>query len=191
MTRWACLALLVACGGRSQSTPPPPDAAPGAAGDAEPEAEAGAMAESDATVDGSSFPVGLYGQCVSSSSSGLDGANGTIDIALSGSQVTLTFPGDAAPSGALTFVLTTSTSGTLAPPGQSLVGYWSWCGAGITDTGIPIDPTPRRGELDVTSGAVTVDGSTVFVSIVGEAEPIDEDCSGGQRVTATFTCTKE
>ncbi len=189
MVRWVSLAALavtalhvVGCGGRAQSTPP-------ASGSS---SEAGATTGgSDASVEGSTFPVGLYGKCVSSASSGLDGADGTIDIALSGSQLTLTFPGDAAPSGTLTFELTTSTSGRLAPPGQSLVGYWSWCGGGITDAGFPIDPTPTIGNLDVTSGAVTVDGSTVFVSIVGEAEPTEEDCSGGQQVTATFTCSKE
>jgi hypothetical protein len=93
-------------------------------------------------------------------------------------------------SGVLDFSVTTDTSANLAASGQPLQGAWAYCGGGVDDAGGIADPVPSEATLNVTTGSLTYDSSTLFLSIVGEVIPPGPSCSGGQ-VAAAFTCGKE
>jgi hypothetical protein len=145
---------------------------------------------------GPHFPLGTYGTC-SIDAVGPGGwrsgeGNGfTLTLSQIDAELTATYDGGGS-SGSLDFTVTTATSANLAPSGQPLPGGWTFCGGGVDEAGAIADPVQAEAVLNITSGALTFNSSTLFLSIVGEIILPDGgvSCSGGQ-VTAAFTCNKE
>jgi hypothetical protein len=146
-------ALAVACGSRSQLD------------------GAGGLGGADA---GEPFPVGTYTSCAFGTvtagpflaPSGIDpGATLTVTQTQKGDERTATYVDENAHTHVWKFATTTSTSATLAPSAQTAAGF----GSGICVYGVGVSnekffPT----ELAATTGALTYESGTMFVSLEGE-----------------------
>jgi hypothetical protein len=133
--------------------------------------------------------LGVYGDCSFGNLGFASGTGGTLTLTKSQSGVlTMTYANPQA-SFSLDFAPTSDTSATLAPPNQPMP--WSalcWSGTVVTDSGLPIDPSSTSLTLMVTSGALTYDAETVFLSVVGTPET-DATCEG--KSTGSLTCSRE
>ena len=157
-------ALLLACGGTAPAGAP------------------------DATT-GWSDVLGVYGDCSYGNLGFAAGKGGTLTLTETSAGLTAAYTATTGTSFSLDFAQTSNTSATLAPPNQTMP--WEalcWTGPAITDSGLPIDPGPTALTLRVTSGALTYDAETVFLSVVGVAET-DAMCEG--RSNGSLTCSKE
>jgi hypothetical protein len=208
----AAIALLgpLACGGRAESDPPPLGAEEDAStGDA---AEGVTAMSADSAVgypDGgarqadsagpstvvSQFPLGAYdcsysfdfAQDIPPMDIGIALGNGTLTLALSGSVLTATFTGISyidvpVASGSLEFLLSTGTTANSAAPGQTL-----------DVTCLPDGQfSPPSDTLNVTSGSLTLDSTTVALGFVGAfaGGGAGGDMCPGQPLLASLVCTK-
>jgi hypothetical protein len=171
---------LVACGGPAPTNPSGPSAADGGLGtdQTHPDAATGAMI--DAAIP--SFPLGVF-DCTSaleefhSSASG----NGTLTITQTGSVLTTTYTGDYCAQGALEFVATTDSTANPVASGQTL---------GVIACSFSSSLT--LGQESVTSGSMTMDAQTLFLSVVGTLanSNASADCPAQQSVTLSLVCTK-
>ena len=200
LTVAAALALclhLGACGGREAATAQGGGGG-SASGGARDDAGTGAL---DATAPGWSEVLGVYPHCAYSHLGIADGDGGTIALTQSpGGTLTVAYAqaSDAGALFTLHFTPTTGTSAALAPPGQ-LMPWSEFCFAGgvtANDSGFPPDPVPTPVTLSLTSGALTYDAETLFVSFVGTAL-LDADATcgggggGGAQGAGSVTCSKE
>jgi hypothetical protein len=184
---------LQACGGRAESTVPnagPSDGQTGSSGSngstgsgngSSQDGGASSSATSDNDAGGVSatpdFPLGMYACTANATVSNGTGGGfpGTLTITQSGSVLTATYADTGSEfSGALEFTATTDSSANPAVPGQV---FQALCvlGGGV-DT------------VSVTSGSLTIDGNTLFLSLVGDYEGSDS-CAGVQ-ATISFVCSK-
>ncbi len=184
-TAAACGALLVGCGGRT-----------GVLEDA--------RADAGATLDGGSpsasleggpdatptFPTGAYACSSTLSATGtyqgthfesVAGGDGTLTVTQSGDVVTAAYTGDLFVSGTLRFDATTDSTAEPAASGQTLTFT---CFS-------PFGGTPPPQTLAVTSGTLTMDGSTLFLSATGMAQPATPTPTAcdGLSIPVTLTCT--
>jgi hypothetical protein len=192
---------LLACGGRSELEAVdagPSDAAAKMHEDAGVRGGTGIPDASPSDDDGGparpTFPLGVYDECTvttivsepitGSLSGGGDYARdaATLTLTQAGSVITVT-EAATAPDGAptlpiadgfaLEFVATTNTSASLTPAGQSFPQFAEVVqGCYVTA---------------LTSGALTFDANTLYLSIVGQ---VTND-AGGCQVTGTFVCNRE
>jgi hypothetical protein len=177
--------LCAACGGRLTS------------GSASDEGDAGrptGRSGTDGSSVSSSFPLGVYGDCsYQDSGQGTFGIGGgstmgaTLTLTQAAAELTATY---STFHESLAFAPTTGTSAALVAPGQSLPGGWSECGGGVTDAGFPISPTAGTSTLNLTSGALTYDAKTVFLSLEGTVVDAGPDCTSGQTVSVSISCSK-
>jgi hypothetical protein len=94
-------------------------------------------------------------------------------------------------AGSLHFEQTSSTSATIHPAGQSIVGGWTECGGGADEAGAIADPVPGTAPLVLTGATLTYNASKLFLTMVGKVDVRDgSDCSGGT-LSAAMTCPKE
>jgi hypothetical protein len=137
-----------------------------------------------------SFPLGTYGPCsVTDSPNTLGVSGGTITLSSADGILVAKLSGS--PTGSLDFEETSSTSATIHPVGQSIVGGWTECGGGVSASGGIADPGPGTAPLVLTGATLTYNASTLFLTMVGNVEVADgSDCSGGM-LSATVTCPKE
>ncbi len=142
----------------------------------------------DATT-GWSQVLGVYGDCSFGNLGFASGSGGTLTLTENASgALTVTYAATQT-SFSLEFTPTSDTSAVLAPTNQSMP--WEalcWTGAEVTDSGVPIDPGATALTLRVTSGALTYDAETVFLSVVGTPET-DATCEG--KSTGSLTCSRE
>jgi hypothetical protein len=193
-----------ACGGRAENVSPSPgpsedDAATGGATEdvTAASADSGASADSaGATVVVSEFPLGDYA-CNSTFDFGpgiplpagiAALAPGTLTLSLSGSVLTAVYtsiPSAADPtaSGALDFTLST---GKTASPAAADQTFEVQC----TPDG---QFAPPSDTVDVTSGTLTLDTSTLFLGFAGTfvGGGGSGDLCQGQPLIASFVCTKQ
>jgi hypothetical protein len=154
--------------------------------------------ESDAPPE---FPAGVYACSSSMNASGsfqgtnfesVGGGNGTLTITQSGWVVTAAYTGDTFVQGSLEFVVTTEASAVPASPGQTVT----------IDCFVPLGPSEQQPldlPLEVASGALTMDGSTVFLSFSGLAgaagtgtstgAPAGGSPCDGLEIPVTLTCS--
>jgi hypothetical protein len=121
----------------------------------------------------SEFPIGVYDHCAYSAidvpggGGALPNLGSSIVLEQTGSTITVGFGGDGgAPAESLAFTSTSPTSATLSE-GQEFDGVLVACG--------PLDLVPAVAQL--ASGALTYNGGTVFLSVLGTTEPIDAGTS--------------
>jgi hypothetical protein len=153
----------------------------------------GVTPDSSTPDDGSTFarfPVGTYGPCsLSDTPNTLGGGGATITLSETDGVLVAKFSGTA--TGSLDFDQTSSTSATVHPAGQSMVGGWTECGGGADEAGAIADPVPGTARLVLTGATLTYDASTLFLTMVGNVDVRDgSDCSGGA-LSAAMTCPKE
>ena len=184
---------LGACGGREAATTQGGSGG-SASGGASDDAGTGTL---DATAPGWSGVLGVYPRCAYSHLGVADGNGGTITLTQSpGGTLTVAYAqaSDAGAYFTLHFTPTGATSATLAPLGQLMPGS-AFCfagGATANDSGFPPDPVPTPVTLSLTSGALTYDAETVFLSFVGTALlDADATCGGGGQAAGSVTCSKE
>jgi hypothetical protein len=178
----AALALS-ACGGRAEG--PAPNAGPSdgqASGNgSSQDGSASGPGTSDSDAGGASatpdFPLGVYA-CTASATvpNGTGGGfPGTLTITQSGSVLTAAYVDTGAEfGGTLQFKASTDSSANPAVPGQVFQAICA-LGGGV-DT------------VSVTSGSLTIDANTLFLSLVGDYEGSDP-CAGVQ-ATISLVCTK-
>jgi hypothetical protein len=133
------------------------------------------------------FPVGTYGPCSTfDTPNTLGGSGGTITLSESDDVLVATFSGT--PAGSLDFEETSSTSATIRPAGQSIIGGWTECGGIVDQAGGIADPAPGTAPLILTGATLTYNASMLFLSMVGNVDVGDgSDCSGGP-LSAFVTC---
>ena len=184
----------------SDATPPNTDAGPDATLDASPDAsvDAGPDASLDAGPDADSgdgalpsgFPLGAHDNCFystflqTSGGGGVAGPGGAIVVSQTGSTLTVGYGGDGgALDTSLAFTPTSPTSATLAA-GQELDGVRVACGE------LAFAPAVTQ----LSAGALTYNADTLFLSVVGTAEPLDAGagCTNpGGPVGFVVTCIDE
>lgn len=139
------------------------------------------------------FPTGVYSCSSSLSASGsfqgtnfesVGGGNGTLTLTQSAWTVDAAYAGDTFVQGSLRFTVTTDASAVPAAPGQTVT----------IDCFVPFGSGPATElPLTVASGALTMDGSTIFLSFSGKAEPAATGPSAcdGLAIPVTLTCTAQ
>jgi hypothetical protein len=149
---------LVACGGRTTSD------------------GSGPADDSGALV----FPVGTYARCARgtyaedgsflNTSGFIDGAG--LVVKQSGATLSADYVDPSGPSESFEFALTTNTSATLAPVGQTASGFTGFCvlGVGVSNE------QPYTAELTADAGALTYDSGVVFLSLTGLAAGDGGEC---------------
>jgi hypothetical protein len=166
MARWILCFFFVGCGGGSSQGAP--DAAPPV------------------------FPTGVYtcqsslevtGTYQSEQFESVGGGNGTLTLTQSGVVVTAAYTGDTFLNGTLQFDAT--TGGSAEPiAGDQILSVT--CFAPFPQ--VATQPQP----LSLASGSLTADGTTVFLSFSGTAEPSGTPTAcDGLRVPGTLTCTTQ
>jgi hypothetical protein len=149
--------------------------------------DAGAQAN-DAATGESTFPLGVYGNCVQTVNQGASSASlptgGTVALSSSGSTLVAMLSDY---SVSIDFAPTSGTTATLAP-NQSVPGPWASCGGGVSPSGGIADPGPGPGDFEPNSGVLNYDANTLFVSLVGNIVPQADDCDGGP-ADLSLTCT--
>jgi hypothetical protein len=168
---------LAGCGSRT----PAGEAGPGEADGADrtnPDAAPGAGADSAIPT----FPVGVY-HCTSDLAEyhSAAGGSGTLTVTQAGAVVTTTYAGDYVAAGALQFMVTTGTSANPVASGQT----FGVIACAFTSTSV-------LGQESVTSGSLTMDGVTLFLTIVGTLtnDNASADCPAEQTATLSLLCTK-
>ncbi|HEY6459847.1 MAG TPA: hypothetical protein VIY73_06835 [Polyangiaceae bacterium] len=173
----AAFPLAAACGGKTT--------APGAGA-------SGATAGNDASAPGwADEELGVYGSCAFSDFGMVSGSGGEMTLTrLVSGEIQAVFASDAGTPAVFTLAFhpTSGTSATLEPAGQPMPWEgFCWSGTIATDAGLPIDPAPTDFTLDLTSGALTYDADTLYLSVVGTPD-IDAECevnAGG-----SITCAR-
>jgi hypothetical protein len=164
---WMCLAL-AACGGETLT---------GNGGGVE-DAGAGETGEHTNRDAGPiHFPVGVYA-CQSDVQAyhTTAGGSGTLTVTQSGATVTATYAGDYDAKGTVELVPTTDGSANPAP-GQTFE---------VFSCAITSPPTSGLDTETVTSGSLTFESDTLFLSIIGAPE--DDPSCNGTATTVTLTC---
>ncbi len=168
---------LLACGAREAAEDVvPPDAG---AGESAQDGQAGGQAGSRRDAPPPRFPPGVYA-CTSSLQTFDTGAggSGTLTLTQTGATLTATYTGDYAATGTLEFVATTDGSANPASSGQSFDVY------PCVDTDRPDGGSEPE---SVTAGSLTLDGDSLFMTIIGTPEG-DPGCA--TPATLTLTCTR-
>jgi len=146
----------------------------------------GGQASDSSTANG--FVLGAYDNCYLitfldvSGGGGQSNLTGGVTLSQSGSNLTVNYGGDGgvvAPS-SFEFALASATSATLLPGQQA---------SGISVPCAPSDFTPSAAKL--TSGSLTSNAGTLFLSVEGTDEPVDagNGCSNpGGKAAVVMTC---
>ncbi|HEY1691108.1 MAG TPA: hypothetical protein VGG39_03050 [Polyangiaceae bacterium] len=168
-----------ACGGRTTS---PGAGASGASGSGAPDAAAPGWTDQE---------LGTYGSCTFSDFGFASGAGGEVTLTRTSSgALQVVFGEDAGqPAGfSLTFLPTSGTSAALDPAGQPIPWEgFCWSGPAVTEGGLPIDPAPTSVTLSLTSGALSYDAETLYLSVVGTPE-VDAACE--VHAAGSITCAR-
>jgi len=136
------------------------------------------------------FPVGAYDDCIYTTfldtpgGGGSNGAGGAAVVSQSGSTLTVSYGGDGGVvDTSLEFTATSGSSATILP-GQEVDGIDIVCGN--------LEQAPSV--TQVASGSLTYNAGTMFLSVVGTAEPLaaDAGCSSpGGQVALVVTCNND
>ena len=175
---FAVLVGAIACGGHDSPEPTVEDAGGGQGTGAGEEGDAGTGLGSHVDAAVPRFAaVGAY-QCSSELQEYHTGAggNGTLTLHQTGDVVTAVYTGDYAAKGTLELVVTTDGSANPKP--------------GQTFQTIPclIPSSPSLDTEDVTAGSLTLDGTSLFLEVIGTPQN-DSACDGAPAHLA-LTCTK-
>ncbi|WP_437587875.1 hypothetical protein [Sorangium sp. So ce1000] len=135
------------------------------------------------------FPIGTYMNCAQ----GMHNPDGNIfpniagfesgavlTLAQSGRTVMATYVDQNGVTEAFSFSATTSTSATLAQPGQVIPGFVGLCVMG------PGSERRYPARMTVTAGALTYDAGTVFVTVTGGLEADAGSCGTESLPAASF-----
>jgi hypothetical protein len=139
--------------------------------------------------------LGVYGDCSYAQFGVASGSGGALTLSQQPSGtlvVAYALPYDAGPAFSLDFTATSSTSATLDPTGQP-IPWEAFCFAGNVmpnDSGFPPDPVPMQLTLRLTSGALTYDAQTVYLSVVVDPS-VDADIECEGNTAGSITCSKE
>ncbi len=137
------------------------------------------------------FFFGAYDNCfvnssrVSPPSATSSGKSGNATLVQRGSVLAFSYRGGASVGYAtLDFTRTSDTSATLSPKAQSLAGVQLWCAGSLR---------PTLGHLMVTSGALTYNAGSVFLSVVGTVGDVEtgDRCSAAEQFATSITCHRE
>ncbi len=167
----------VACGGHDSPEPTVEDAGGGGGSGRGEQGDAGGGLGSRADAAPPQFPVGIY-QCTSDLQEYHSGAggNGTLTLYQAGDVLTATYTGDYAAAGTIELVVT--TDGSASPePGQTFQTM-----SCAIPSGTSLD------DEDVTAGSLTLDGTDLFLELIGTATH-DPACQGTPSHLA-LTCAK-
>jgi hypothetical protein len=139
--------------------------------------DAGGHTGSNADAAPIHFPVGVY-SCQSDVDVYHTGASGggTLTVTQSGTTVTTTYAGDYAAKGTVEFVPTSDGSANPAP-GQTFE---------VISCAIPVPSASGLDTETVTSGSLTFESETLFLSIIGT--PQNDSACHGTSATLTLTC---
>jgi hypothetical protein len=139
----------------------------------------GSPSQGDGSESTPTLPHGVYGNCNSEIMSGhgseVAGYAGTITLGERGGRQTATLGGDGE-SSTLNLTATTDGTATVAPGQTVILAFFACAGSG--------QPGPEIGQLEVKTGSLTLNGSTLVLGVTGSVSGCADQTS------ATFVCTK-